>query len=75
MRKLCAHEYSKLAEALSGDIDNEQLQVTRGMMRGIKLVYALLLSNAKLSYLDGKLIADIAEADLPGKKRLSNLKE
>ena len=74
MRKLCAHEYSKLAELLTGDLKQEDLQVARGMMRGIKMIYGLLLANAKISYVDGKLVGDSDEMGLPKGKRLRNLK-
>ena len=75
MRKMCAHEYSKLAELLTGDLDADQLQVARGMMRGIKMIYGRLLANAKLSYVEGKLIADTDAEGLPKRGRLRNLKE
>lgn len=73
-RKLCAHEYSKLAEYMTSELKTEDMQMVRGMMKGIKLVYGLLLQNAQLSYIDGKLIAK-DEEPLPGRKKLRNMKD
>jgi len=74
VRKLCSHEYSKLAEYMSGELTPNDIQVVRGMMKGIKMVYGLLLANAKLSYYDGKLHAENADP-LPGSKKLRNMRE
>ena len=74
MRKLCGHEYSKLAERMTGEFSPDDLQVARGAMRGIKLVYGLLLQNAQLSYIDGKLMVN-DEDTLPVKRKLRNMKD
>lgn len=75
MRKLCAHEYSKLAEMMTSVEDPKSLRLIQGMMKGIKLIYSLLLANADLSYVDGKLVDKNAVEPLQKGKKLNNLKE
>lgn len=75
MRKLCAHEYSKLAEMMTSVEDPSSLRTCQGMMKGVKLIYSLLLSSADLSYIDGKLVDKKASDSLQFPKKLNNLKE
>lgn len=75
VRKLCAHEYAKLAEMMTGDLSPEQMFLARGEMRGVKRIYGILLHNADLSYIDGKLIDANSQDGLQSPRKLRNVKE